>query len=172
MKLSAIKLNPKNMIPAPNYSGYYCTSDGRVYSDKKGSLREVKGSVDKNGYLKLIISIAPCKYKYFRKHRFIIMAFKGESPLKINHKDGDKTNNAISNLEYVTNQENQCHRRLSEGKIVGVCWGKKERKWRAYIQVNKQWMHLGFYETKEEAKNAYVNKHKELNIKNKYAITI
>jgi len=152
------------------YDGYTFTKDGKVYSNRTGIKKEIKGAYDKDGYLKITLVDKDKKFKYFRKHRLIAWAFLGYSELQVNHKDGNKTNNHIDNLEYVTQTENQCHRRLREGRDVGVCWAKKEKKWRAYIQHNKNWEHLGFYDDKKEAKQAYLNRIKELNISNKYAV--
>jgi len=42
-------------------------------------------------------------------HRLIAEAFFGKSKLDVNHKDGDKTNNKIENLEFVTKSENIKH---------------------------------------------------------------
>ena len=39
----------------------------------------------------------------------MLQAFEGSSPLEVNHKDGDKHNNQLSNLEYVTSSENKQH---------------------------------------------------------------
>lgn len=45
-------------------------------------------------------------------HRLVAVAFLGDPPTpkhEINHKDGDKTNNAVSNLEWVTSSQNKIH---------------------------------------------------------------
>lgn len=43
-------------------------------------------------------------------HRVIMMAFVGNSELSVNHIDGDKSNNRIENLEYMTLEEQNWHR--------------------------------------------------------------
>lgn len=42
-------------------------------------------------------------------HRLVMLAFVGDSELQVNHIDGDKNNNLLSNLEYVTSQQNLRH---------------------------------------------------------------
>lgn len=42
-------------------------------------------------------------------HRLVMLAFVGPSSLVVNHKDGNKLNNSLGNLEYVTRQENTHH---------------------------------------------------------------
>lgn len=151
------------------FSKYTFTDCGKVFAlDKKGK-REIKGAKDKNGYLKITLVNDDKKHLYFRKHRLIVWAFLGRNDMQVNHKDGNILNNELNNLEYVTAMENQSHRRKMEGHEVGVCWAKKESKWRAYLQYNKKWFHLGFYEDKHEAKQAYNKKLIELNITNRYA---
>ena len=151
------------------FSKYTFTDCGKVFAlDKKGK-REIKGAKDKNGYLKITLVNDDKKNLYFRKHRLIAWAFLGQNDMQVNHKDGNILNNELNNLEYVTAMENQSHRRKMEGYEVGVCWAKKENKWRAYLQHNKKWFHLGLYEDKHEAKQAYNKKLIELNITNRYA---
>lgn len=42
-------------------------------------------------------------------HRLVMLAFVGPSELEVNHKDGNRQNNHISNLEYMTHRENTRH---------------------------------------------------------------
>ena len=151
------------------FSSYTFTSCGKVFSTTKNKKREIIGSKDKDGYLKITLLNDQKEIFYFRKHRLIAWAFLGKSDLQVNHIDGNILNNSIDNLEYVTQMENQSHRRKSKGYHVGVCWAKKENKWRAYFQYKKKWHHLGFYEKFDEAKNAYTNALNDYGIKNKYA---
>jgi hypothetical protein len=152
-----------------NFSRYTFTEDGKVYSNSFNKIKEIIGSPDKDGYLKITLVSDDGKNLYFRKHRLVAWAFLGYSEMQVNHKDGNKLNNAIANLEYVSPMENQSHRRKAKGFHVGVCWANKEKKWRAYIQYQKKWKHLGFYINFEDAKKAYTNELSLLGIENKYA---
>ena len=44
--------------------------------------------------------------RQFNVHRIVMLAFVGPSELQVNHKDEDKTNNRLDNMEYVTGLEN------------------------------------------------------------------
>ena len=61
------------------------------------------------GYLMVLISIKG-KKKHHLIHRLVAEAFLGaNSHLEVNHKDGDKTHNCLTNLEYVTPKQNGEH---------------------------------------------------------------
>ena len=102
-----------------NYEGSYQISNlGRVKSlsrsiyDSRGYIIHRKGKIkkpsfDKNGYPQ----IGLCKNGTVitRKiHRLVAEAFipNPENKPEINHKDEDKTNNCVDNLEWVTEKEN------------------------------------------------------------------
>ena len=88
---------------------------GLIYSTMTKSI--ILGSIDKNGYLLAHVRCIKDGKIYddnFRWHRLILSAFV-ENPdpinkIEVNHIDADKTNNAISNLEWVTPQENIDHK--------------------------------------------------------------
>lgn len=96
------------------YEGIYQISNiGNVKSlSNKFARKEriLKQKLDRNGYK----SISLCKNsisKYFLIHRLVAIhfIFRENISLHVNHKDGIKTNNNVTNLEWVTRSENQKH---------------------------------------------------------------
>lgn len=87
------------------YEGLYQVSDhGRVKS-KKVPIKKPNLS----GRYPYINLFKNGKYKTFYIHRLVAIHFIGESDLVVNHKDGVKTNNHVSNLEYCTQSQNIRH---------------------------------------------------------------
>jgi hypothetical protein len=70
----------------------------------------MKPTTNKNGY-KYVVLKKDGKFKGFTIHGLVARAFLERDPLRteINHKDGIKTNNNVSNLEWVTHSENEKH---------------------------------------------------------------
>lgn len=104
------------------YEGYYQVSDkGRVKSVSRqinridGFVQNIKERVlseriDTNGY-KIVNLCMNRICKNFKIHILVANHFIGirSSGLVVNHKDGNKTNNDISNLEIITQSDNIKH---------------------------------------------------------------
>lgn len=96
------------------YEGLYQVSNfGRVKSlNKYHHKREqiLKPNLKSDGYYETSLS-KNSKPKWVRTHRLVAQAFipNPENKPQINHKDGNKLNNCIENLEWVTNKENIDH---------------------------------------------------------------
>lgn len=83
-------------------SNYSVSSCGLVRNDK--TQRILKPRHNYGGYLK--VRILGSEHLV---HRMVAQAFLGESSLEVNHKDGNKENNHLKNLEYCTSSENTLH---------------------------------------------------------------
>lgn len=93
------------------YEDYEITSWGRVLNKKTGTF--LNPYVHDKGYLRVDLYGKQGK-KHFKVHRLVAEAFipnLGGKP-QINHIDGNNQNNSVSNLEWVTNRENNLHARL------------------------------------------------------------
>ena len=88
--------------PIPGYEGLYEVDEcGRIFSSKTGEQK--KQRVSDKGY-KVVSLYKDGGYKNVKVHRAVAMAFI-ENPNNlpvINHKDEDKTNNFVENLEWCT----------------------------------------------------------------------
>jgi hypothetical protein len=77
----------------------------------------------------------------------------------IDHVDGCKTNNRITNLREATNQQNLRNmarlRSDNTSGFRGVHWAKKRQKWVAAICVDGRSKFLGHYPTRQAAHEAY-----------------
>jgi len=79
-----------------------------------------------------------------RLHRLITNAPEG---MVVDHLNGDKLDNRISNLRICTQKENANNRK----NTIGYCWDESKQKW----MVRYKSKFYGRYTTKEEAQKAY-----------------
>ena len=152
----------------PNYEDYMVSDRGGVKSMKYGRERLMRLSSNQYGYLLLNLS-KEGKRKVFRVHKLVAMAFLNHVPcghkLVVDHIDGNRTNNHLSNLQVITNRENTSKdRRGGSSRYVGVSWNKQHKKWEVHIHVNGKRKYLGVFTNEIEASEAYQNKLKEIQI--------
>jgi hypothetical protein len=145
------------------YEGLYQVSNyGRVKNKDK-----ILNGCNFRGYLQVYLSHPK---KSFLIHRLVAKEFFEEydSYKMVNHIDFDKTNNHLSNLEMVSNRENQCHSVKAKKKYIGVSFHIRNKKWSAHIMVNGVLKHLGTFENELKAYEARIKFEKENCIINKY----
>lgn len=84
------------------------SNNGDVFSKRSGKI--LNPQINQSGYLRFVTTINGEKIN-FGIHRAVACTFipNPENLPEVNHIDGEKLNNHFSNLEWVTNQENQIH---------------------------------------------------------------
>lgn len=140
-------------IAIPGFEGYSVNPNGMIRSIDRfiprsdtGKLIKYKGMIikcprDRRGYHRLTTSICGVKTS-IRNHRAVALAYlpNPENKEQVNHKDGIKENNSISNLEWCTNSENQIHAIESGLKVPKR--GKNASRFESAISVYKDGLHL------------------------------
>lgn len=92
---------------------YEVSNTGKIRSNNylgHGSQKELSLAKDQKGYLRVRIFIEGSR-KTVKVHREVAKAFlpNPENKSEVNHKDGNKSNNCVNNLEWATSQENTLH---------------------------------------------------------------
>ncbi|MDR1340658.1 MAG: HNH endonuclease [Prevotellaceae bacterium] len=90
-------------------------------------------------------------------HKIIAKAFlnfDSTGDMQIDHIDGNKLNNSISNLQVLSRRQNTSKSVKKEGKLTGAF--RNGKGWTARASVNNRLVNLGTYETQLEAHAAYL----------------
>jgi len=92
-----------------NYNKYLVSDLGRIKRNYKSSELILKPQLSNAGYLRVQLS-RDDKYIKYSVHRLVLMTFKPtQIKLETNHINGNKTDNRLSNLEWVTPSQNIKH---------------------------------------------------------------
>ena len=144
--------------------------DARFYQDKNGDIRnkirrgngkrQQKGAIatvtgDRQGYLRICDWINGRKV-WIKAHRLAWLLHTGKCPgdLEINHRNQDKTDNRIQNLEVLPHSDHmRKHPKLKTctSGVTGVHWHKVHGKWQVEIGINGKPTYIGIFEDFDEA---------------------
>ena len=106
-------------------------------------------------------------------HRIVMLmcyGFYGEG-LDVDHINHVRNDNRLVNLRFVTRGENQRNQSLSSKNtsgVTGVHFAKANKKYVAQIQVDRKVMHLGMFDTLEEAAAARAEANLKFNFNNNH----
>lgn len=89
---------------------YFISKNGGVFSRQLGSINKLKPSKLNGGYLYVTLYKKTKRFRY-TIHRLVAMNYLPNLKKlpQVNHKDGNKLNNKLSNLEWCTSSENKLH---------------------------------------------------------------
>lgn len=121
-------------INLPVFSDHYLVDEaGNVYSIKRNSV--LKGKTDRYGYKAVLLCVGGQR-KHITVHRLVALTFipNPENKPTVNHKDGDKQNNSVDNLEWATHSENNQHR-FDSGLVIA--WNKGLKNCYSTNQLHK-----------------------------------
>lgn len=139
-------------IPVEGYEDRYEVSNtGKVRSlnyHMTGKTKELKPITEGKGYL-MVGLCRDGKMKWGKIHRLVATAFipNPENKREVNHKDGNKKNNHVDNLEWATASENMKHafsmglKKADKewGRILGKTYGKESGRKHAKMIRKPVW---------------------------------
>lgn len=150
----------------PGYEGFYQVSNtGLVLSLSRYGCRNnrlLKLHDHPQGYLHVILCNQGLR-RPLRVHQLVAMAFLGHTPngytKVINHKDFNRKNNHVDNLEVVTPRENCSLKHIPHSsKFTGVSWCSTKQKWVSRAMINRKRITIGYFRNEEKASQAYHDK--------------
>ena len=138
-----------------DYGIGYTNKDEEFYFDLEDydKVSQCSWSENDNGY---IITYTINRKKAIRLHRYIMNLETCSYPI-IDHKNNKKFDNRKDNLRIANKQTNQINRKENKNNksgIKGVSLDKRNNKYYARIMINGKNIFLGYFENKEEAKEA------------------
>ena len=116
----------------------------------------IAGGLNDQGY-----RLIQCCRQLVRAHVLAWYFVSGKEPsdgLEIDHKNGQRDDNRIINLRLATRQQNNANAKLNEKNTTGfkgVSFYKRTGRWVAGIRVNYWRLSLGYFDSAEEAAQAY-----------------
>lgn len=155
-------MSPKNALTAEqlrdvlNYDRVTGIFTWRKMDRRHWLLGTVAGARHSGGYVRIYVM-----GREYYGHRLAWLYVHGEwPPDQIDHVNGDRSDNRIANLRPATARQNHGNTKLRQGNksgFKGVSLHSASKRWRARLTCHGKEKHLGFFDTKEEAAQAYSN---------------
>ena len=151
-------------VNIPNYENYQVSNLGRVKSLRNKII--LKQTKDGRGYYSVTIYRKTIK-KNINVHKIVAITFLNNKPdgttkIVVDHINGNKKDNRLSNLQLITHRQNISKSKKGTSIYTGVSWSKQYQKWASRININKKDIKLGFFDDELDAFIAYKNKLKEI----------
>lgn len=168
-KTFGIKTLLSKLFSNIDFNEYKQIEDSNHFINNKGEVvnkfNEKVKPKNFNGYLLIDINTNK-KHKTVYIHRAVAQAFlpNPENLPDVHHKDNNKSNNHLDNLQWTTKSMN-CRMTIKEKKSGlprGVSYNKVAKKYQVQISIDCKKHHLGYYKTVEEAQKKYLEKYKEI----------
>ncbi|MCG2611498.1 NUMOD4 domain-containing protein [Flavobacterium sp. SM15] len=151
-------------LPINGYEGLYEISNlGNVKSIRFNKEKILKANDDSRGYLYVGLHNNGVS-KYVKIHKLVFNTFNNilESPkgFVVDHINSDKSDNTLINLRLISIRDNISKERINNTGYKGVV--KKGSRFAAKIGIGKKTIHLGTFDTPQEANKVYLEKIKLL----------
>ena len=129
----------------------------RIRTSNRSPVGNIAGRDNGNGYRRITLD-----GETVYAHRLAWAHFYGKHPEhEVDHADGSRSNNRISNLRLATHAQNGQNqpilRSTNTSGYCGVSWSKLHGCWEAYITVKGRKKNLGLYTDPTEAAAAYLS---------------
>jgi hypothetical protein len=110
----------------------------------------IAGRLTKDGYRRVCLD----GFAY-PEHKLIWLYFYGKFPDgEIDHINHIRDDNRIPNMRDVPRTQNNKNKSIGKNNssgVIGVCWDKQGKNWKAAITVNSKKIHLGYFKDLKEA---------------------
>ena len=155
--MGEIQTNPIDSMMVRSFFDY---SNGELtWKINKGRAKiGGKASINSTGY-----KVFKINQKTYLEHRLIWAWHFDETPMFLDHKNGNFLDNRIENLRPATHQQNMCNRKTPKHNKSGVKGVHRSgNKWVAQVTKNRTIYHLGRFDDLQDAKNAVMEKRKSM----------
>ena len=157
----------EKFIEIKNFEGKYQISNLGNVKSLCWNKEIIRKPFNTNGYWMVNLCLLNSKIKTLTIHRLIAEHFieNPENKPLVDHIDGNKLNNKLSNLRWATRNENMHNQKISKSNTTGfkgVTYYKPTKKFAAKIKIDNKTYYLGYFKTAKEASDVYEKKAKEM----------